>query len=90
MLNLPHDLYTADQSRELEQIVIEQHHISAAKLMARAGAAALSSIKNHWGQAERLLVICGTGNNGGDGFELATQALASDYRVSVIQVGDQT
>lgn len=90
MLNLPHDLYTADQCRELERIVIEQHHISAVQLMARAGAAALSSIKNHWGQAERLLVICGTGNNGGDGLELARQALACNYRVSVIQLGDET
>tara|TARA_R110002050_G_scaffold268113_1_gene410003 strand:+ start:56335 stop:57825 length:1491 start_codon:yes stop_codon:yes gene_type:complete len=90
MLNLPHDLYTAEQIRELERIVIEQHHISAAKLMARAGAAALSSIKNNWRQAERLLIICGIGNNGGDGFELARQALAHDYRVSIIQVGDDS
>ncbi len=89
MLNLPHDLYTAEQTRELERIIIEQHNISAAKLMSRAGAAALSSIKNHWRQAERLLIICGTGNNGGDGFELARQALANDYRVSIIQVGDE-
>lgn len=68
MLNLPHNLYTVAQTRELERIVIEQHDISAAKLMSRAGAAALSTIKTHWRQAERLLVICGTGNNGGDGF----------------------
>jgi len=89
MLNLPHDVYTAEQTRKLEQIVIEQHHISAATLMSRAGAAALSSIKTHWSQAEHLLIICGIGNNGGDGFELARQALANDYRVSVIQVGDE-
>lgn len=90
MLNLPHDLYTADQTRELERIVIEQHNISTAKLMARAGNAALSSIKNNWRQAERLLIICGDGNNGGCGFELARQALANDYRVSVIQIGNET
>ncbi len=88
MLNIPHDLYTAEQTRELDRIVIEQHNISTAKLMARAGAAALSTIKNHWPQAERLLVVCGTGNNGGDGFELARQALDSGYRVVVFQVGN--
>lgn len=87
MLNLPHELYTAEQTRELDRIVIEQHHIPAAKLMARAGAAALESIKNFWPQAERLLVVCGSGNNGGDGFELARQALLEDYRVSVYEVG---
>lgn len=90
MLNMPHDLYTAEQTRELERIVIEQHNITAAQLMARAGTAAMSSIKSHWRQAERLLVICGIGNNGGDGFELARQALENDYRVSVILVGDET
>jgi len=87
MLNLPHDLYNADQTRELDRIATEQHNISAAKLMARAGEAAISSIKNHWPQAERLLVISGTGNNGGDGFELARQAVAANFRVIVIQVG---
>lgn len=87
MLNLPHELYTAEQTRELDRIVIEQHHIPAAKLMARAGAAALESIKSFWPQAERILVVCGSGNNGGDGYELARQALLSDYRVCVYEVG---
>lgn len=89
MLNLPHELYTAEQTRELDRIVTEQHNISTAKLMARAGAAALETIKNYWPQAERIMVICGSGNNGGDGFELARQALAKDYRVVVFQVGDE-
>ncbi|MDQ7073416.1 MAG: NAD(P)H-hydrate epimerase [Gammaproteobacteria bacterium] len=39
--------------------------------MSRAGKAALTAIKNHWPHAERILILCGTGNNGGDGFELA-------------------
>lgn len=88
MLNLPHDLYNTEQTRELDRIVTKQHNISASTLMARAGEAAMSSIKNHWPQAERLLIVSGTGNNGGDGFELARQATISGYRVVVIQVGD--
>jgi len=88
MLNLPHDLYTAKQTRELDLLVTEQHNVSTAKLMSRAGSAALSSIKNHWPQAERLLIVCGTGNNGGDGFELARQALDENYRVVIFQVGN--
>ncbi len=59
------------------------------KLMSRAGKAALDCIKCHWPQAERILVVCGTGNNGGDGFELARQAIAEEYRVSIFQVGDE-
>ena len=90
MLNIPHNLYTAEQIRELDRIVTEQHNVSTAKLMARAGEAALVSIKNHWPQAERLLIICGSGNNGGDGYELARQALESSYRVVVMQAGDDS
>ena len=90
MLNLPHDLYTAEQTRELDRIVTERHNIPTAQLMARAGAAAVSSIKLHWPQAERILVICGVGNNGGDGFELAKIAFTKDYRVNIIQVGDDS
>lgn len=88
MLNLPHDLYTAAQIRELERIAAEDHNISFSELMTRAGASALSTIKQQWPKAERILVLCGTGNNGGDGFELARQALADNYRVAVIQIGD--
>jgi len=90
MLNMPHDLYTAEQTRELERIAIEDYNLSSAELMTRAGAAALSALKHHWPRAERILVVCGTGNNGGDGFELARQAAASDYRVMVLQIGDDS
>ncbi|PCJ30415.1 MAG: bifunctional ADP-dependent NAD(P)H-hydrate dehydratase/NAD(P)H-hydrate epimerase [Gammaproteobacteria bacterium] len=88
MINLPHDLYTAQQTRELDLLVTEQHNVSTAKLMARAGSAGLASIKNQWPEAERLLIVCGTGNNGGDGFELARQAVEDNYRVVVFQVGN--
>lgn len=90
MLNVPHDLYTTEQIRELERIANEDYNLSPAELMTRAGASALAALKQHWPRAERLLVLCGTGNNGGDGFELARQAAANDYRVMVIQIGDDT
>lgn len=87
MPELPQDLYTAEQSRELDRTIIEQHHIPGATLMARAGAAALNTIKQCWPQARHILVVCGPGNNGGDGYELARQALLENYRVSVVELG---
>lgn len=87
MLNLPNELFSAEQIRAIDKIVTEQHNISTAQLMSRAGKAALTAIKNHWPHAERILILCGTGNNGGDGFELARQAVEDGYRVAVIQVG---
>lgn len=87
MHQLPYELYTAEQTRELDRIVSEQHAIPAATLMARAGAAALETINDNWPEVRHILVICGSGNNGGDGYELARQALEKDYLLTVIEVG---
>jgi NAD(P)H-hydrate epimerase len=87
MLNLPHSLYTADQTRELDRLVIETHRIPGATLMARAGAAALGAIKQYWPQAGKIVIVCGGGNNGGDGYELARQALPDGFSVSLYELG---
>ena len=90
MLDVPHDLYTTEQTRELERLACEEYSISSSELMKRAGTSALAALKYHWPRAESILVVCGTGNNGGDGFELARQATAGMYGVTVIQVGDKS
>jgi len=89
MLSLPFNLYTAAQTRELDHIAFQQHGITAATLMERAGAAALSTITTYWPQAQRIQIICGTGNNGGDGFELARQAVKAELHVVVYLIGDK-
>jgi len=88
MLTLPPELYTAEQTRELDRLIIEQHHIPAGKLMARAGGVALQNIKHLWPLAKNIVIVCGSGNNGGDGYELARQALEKDFQVSLVEVGN--
>ncbi len=56
--------------------------------MRRAGRAAWQVVLEHWPQAQSLLVVCGPGNNGGDGYVLATLARASDREVSVVCLPD--
>ncbi|MTI64174.1 NAD(P)H-hydrate dehydratase [Methylophaga sp.] len=87
MLTLPHELYSAEQTRELDRLVIEQHRIAAGQLMARAGAGALQALKHFWSEAKQIVVVSGSGNNGGDGYELARQALLDGYRVKLFEVG---
>jgi len=87
MLHLPYPLYTAEQTRELDRIASEQHAIPAATLMTRAGTAALHTIETQWPDAKQLLIVCGSGNNGGDGYELARQALNNDFQVVVVEIG---
>lgn len=53
-------------------------------LMARAGETAWRCVLMHWPQARRIVVVCGPGNNGGDGYVLARHAQSSGCNVSVL------
>jgi yjeF C-terminal region, hydroxyethylthiazole kinase-related/yjeF N-terminal region len=56
--------------------------------MERAGAAAFKALCTRWPEARRIAVVCGTGNNGGDGYVLARLARAAESQVELFQVGD--
>jgi len=85
---LPKNLYTAAQVRALDRCAIEEHRIPGIQLMKRAGRAAFEVLLQRWPDAEHIHVVCGTGNNGGDGFILAGLAAQRGLPVSVWQVGD--
>ena len=81
-------LYTAAQARELDRIAIGEAGIPGYTLMLRAGEACWEALQTRWPQARSLLVLCGTGNNGGDGFIVARLALAANWHVRVLQLGE--
>lgn len=88
MPNYQNILYRAAQVRAMDQYAINQLGISGTILMERAGAAAFSLLQKRWPQARPLAVICGTGNNGGDGFVVARLAAEAGLDVRVLLVGD--
>ncbi|MFK5913534.1 MAG: NAD(P)H-hydrate dehydratase [Woeseiaceae bacterium] len=90
MKQLPNSLYTTEQTRELDRITIEEFEVSGTVLMERAGTVAFETLKQHWPQAKTLCVVCGTGNNGGDGFVLSRLAHEHGLKVEVILVGDSS
>ncbi len=72
---------TAAQMREAEEDAITRRAIPAALLMDHAGRAAALAIRTRFPGCRRPLVICGAGNNGGDGLVVAHVLQQWDRRV---------
>lgn len=85
---LPKTLYLAAQVRELDRIAIEEFSIPGITLMESAGDAGFQLMCSRYPEAKRFLVICGLGNNGGDGYILAKLAQEANLFVKLRQVGD--
>ncbi|MDD9818908.1 MAG: NAD(P)H-hydrate dehydratase [Gammaproteobacteria bacterium] len=82
---LPRELYLAEQAREIDRIAAAEHGIPALTLMERAGRAAYLLLRAAWPGARRLLVLCGAGNNGGDGLVLARLARGDGLSARVLR-----
>jgi hydroxyethylthiazole kinase-like uncharacterized protein yjeF len=80
-------LYNAAGLRELDRLAIASG-IPGYTLMTRAASAAWRQLRASWPQAASVVVLCGTGNNGGDGYVLARLALADGCNVRVLQQGE--
>jgi NAD(P)H-hydrate epimerase len=85
---LPIVLYSSTQVRALDAHAIEALGIPAYTLMKRAGEAALRHLRSRWPMAHRIVIVCGGGNNGGDGYVLARFAQAAGLTVTVLAASD--
>jgi ADP-dependent NAD(P)H-hydrate dehydratase / NAD(P)H-hydrate epimerase len=85
---LPARLYDAVAVRALDAAAINREGIPGLTLMTRAGEATFDTLRSHWPGIERVAVVCGQGNNAGDGYVLARLAHAAGYAVRVVQVGN--
>lgn len=81
-------LYTAAQTRALDHCAIHDHKIPGITLMSRAAEAALGCLLEVWPEPACLQILCGTGNNGGDGFLIADMGHKRGIPVTISQVGD--
>ncbi|MZR62531.1 NAD(P)H-hydrate dehydratase [Alcanivorax sp. DP30] len=82
MTALPTALYTAEQTRELDRLAIAAG-TPGAELMQRAGQAAFNALCERWPEARRIAVLCGGGNNGGDGYVVAALAHEAGLQPSI-------
>lgn len=77
-------LYSTAAIRELEQLAVSNYGVSVATLMQRAGSAVFRELKKHWVNAKKIIVVCGKGNNAGDGYVAARLAHEAGLKVLIL------
>ena len=68
----------------MDRIAIEDQGIEGYTLMGRAGAAAVADIRDWFPDARRWLVVCGAGNNAGDGYVIARLGAGLGIEVTTV------
>ena len=82
-------IYTAAEMREHEQMAVDKG-TTFEQLMENAGQAAATDLLRRFPKAGRALIVCGKGNNGGDGLVIARVLSGHDWQVDVAFVlGDK-
>ncbi len=85
-------LLTAAQMRAMEQAAIDSGAVTGLELMERAGAGVVEAVMEEWPElaqgTHRALVLCGPGNNGGDGFVVARLLKERGWTVEVFLYGN--
>ena len=81
---LPIALYSTAQVRALDAHAIKELGIPGYTLMKRAGEAALRYLRTRWPMAHRIVIVCGGGNNAGDGYVLGRFAQAAGLTVTLM------
>jgi len=79
-------LYQASEIKKIEQQAAKSSGYAMYQLMEKAGTASWQYLQKHWPEAEKITVICGKGNNAGDGFVLSRIAEAEGKTVQVLCV----
>lgn len=82
--SLPYSVWPAQAVAQLEQQGADALGITLYELMLRAGQAAYEHLTAHWPEASHWLILCGHGNNGGDGYVLARLGQAAGKTVTLL------
>ncbi len=85
-------VFAAAQSRAFEKYLIEEIGIPSLTLMENAARGALEAMTDWLDDAAKseIVIICGTGNNGGDGMALARLLIEQAHNVTVFLAGDKS
>jgi ADP-dependent NAD(P)H-hydrate dehydratase / NAD(P)H-hydrate epimerase len=77
-------IVTAAEMREIDRVTSERFGVRSATLMENAGTAVADFVASHYSPAKTVGVICGKGNNGGDGFVAARRLQVAGREVRLL------
>jgi hydroxyethylthiazole kinase-like uncharacterized protein yjeF len=81
-------ILTAKEMRETDRVTVEQFGVGSFTLMENAGSAVARFVLREFPEHRRITVLCGKGNNGGDGFVAARVLADAGCAVTVLLLGD--
>jgi hydroxyethylthiazole kinase-like uncharacterized protein yjeF len=81
-------IVSAAEMREIDRATSERFGVSSITLMENAGSAVARFVLSDYPQAERVGILCGKGNNGGDGFVVARRLVGAGRAVRVLLLCD--
>ncbi len=79
---------TKQMMRDIDAYMIERMRIPSSTLMENAAFGVTEAVTKKFGIETPVIVVCGAGNNGGDGFAAARQLMAKGYAVEVYLIGE--
>src|ERR1700675_51888 len=81
---------SAAEMRGIDRITRERFGVPSLTLMENAGTAVAEFVASHYPSAKRIGVICGKGNNGGDGFVVARKLHDTGKEVRVLLLAERS
>ncbi|MFI5112806.1 MAG: NAD(P)H-hydrate dehydratase [Terriglobales bacterium] len=79
---------TTEEMRQIDRVTSERHGVASLTLMENAGTHVSDYVLLRYPRAQRICVVCGKGNNGGDGFVAARKLHEAGKKVEVLLLGD--
>ncbi len=80
---------SANQIRKADKFTIENHPIKSIDLMERAARGIMDYISRYIERETSFNILCGNGNNGGDGLALARLLKRKGYKLKVFVIGNE-
>ncbi|WP_432402386.1 NAD(P)H-hydrate dehydratase [Wukongibacter sp. M2B1] len=79
----------SDEIKKIDKTAIEKYGIPGVILMENAGRAVAEEIINEFSLVSKITIVCGRGNNGGDGYVLARHLYNKGYKIKVFVLGEK-